>query len=184
MSATTTAASKSRHDHWNTPREVLDPLGRFWPSGIDLDPCSNETSVVESRVECGAHRAGHPTANGLEYPWFLPEHGAPTLVYVNPPYSKPGPWVERAARESMTGLCHVVMLIPATTSTSWWQAWVWPHAAAVGFMRQRVAFLDERGRPVKGNRFETALVYYGPEAQRFARVFQDLAEVVRPGGWS
>lgn len=185
----------SRHDDWNTPREILDPIQQFWPSGIDLDPCSNATSIVQCErpiVEPTEEAVmdfsdNGPHVDGLaSLPWWqrTSNGSVPCLTYVNPPYSKPSPWVERAAKESATGLCHVIMLIPSTCATDWWQRWVWPHAAAVGFMRKRVAFLDENGRPVSGNRFETALVYHGPEGQRFSRVFHPLAEVVRPGGWS
>lgn len=171
-----TTTSKSRHDHWNTPPAVLDPIARFWPSGIDLDPCSNPTSVV--RAGCGIME---PDDGLAATPWWSRTEAVPALVYVNPPYSKPGPWVERAAKESASGLCHVIMLVPVSIATNWWADHVWPHAAAVGFMRKRVAFLDERGKPVSGNRFETALLYYGPEGHRFGRVFRDLAHVVLGG---
>lgn len=41
-------------------------------------------------------------------------------AYVNPPYSNPLPWVEKAIEESKRG-CKVVMLLPVDTSTKWFR---------------------------------------------------------------
>ena len=54
----------------------------------------------------------NPNINGLNIEW-----GKKT--YVNPPYSKPLPWVEKAITESNKGKI-VVMLLRVDTSTRWW----------------------------------------------------------------
>ncbi len=40
-------------------------------------------------------------------------------TFINPPYSKPAPWVEKAISESKKGKT-IVMLLPVDTSTKWY----------------------------------------------------------------
>jgi len=51
--------------------------------------------------------------NGLLIDW-------PNKTFVNPPYSDPYPWVEKAIETSTIG-CTVVMLLKHDTSTRWWR---------------------------------------------------------------
>lgn len=50
--------------------------------------------------------------DGLEMDW-------PDCTYVNPPYSKPMPWVEKAIKESQLGK-RIAMLVKHDSSTQWW----------------------------------------------------------------
>jgi len=52
--------------------------------------------------------------NGLKKDWNLHNN----KVYVNPPYSNPLPWVEKAIEENKKG-CTIVMLLRMDTSTKW-----------------------------------------------------------------
>jgi len=54
-----------------------------------------------------------PTENGLEIEWE-------DRTYVNPPYSKPLPWVIKAIEENKKGKL-VVMLLRMDTSTRWFK---------------------------------------------------------------
>ena len=60
---------------WCTPPKYVNAIKRFWNGKIDLDPCSNEYSVVKAEVE---YRL--PEHDGLKENWDYP------TVYVNPPY--------------------------------------------------------------------------------------------------
>jgi DNA N-6-adenine-methyltransferase (Dam) len=76
-------------DDWRTPdwlRALLAPKDAF-------DPCPNGAT------------------DGLTCVW-------PTdrVVYINPPYSNPGPWVARAAKHQGP----VVLLLRDDPSTAWW----------------------------------------------------------------
>lgn len=51
-------------------------------------------------------------SNGLLEPW-------PKKSFVNPPYSDPMPWVEKAICEARRGIT-VVMLVKFDSSTRWW----------------------------------------------------------------
>ena len=53
----------------------------------------------------------HPIMDGLSYSWL-------NKTYVNPPYSNPLPWVEKAIEENKKGKM-IVMLLRVDTSTKW-----------------------------------------------------------------
>lgn len=75
----------------------------------DLDPCADELSKT-------ALNNVHRPANGLEVPWS-------GHVFVNPPWSDIGPWVDRAWSEFRSGTAtSVTMLLPSDRQgTEWWQ---------------------------------------------------------------
>src|SRR3990167_9356591 len=89
-------------DDWYTPTFIFEALGlRF-----DCDPASPVGGVPWIPVE----HYHTEEEDGLTLPW----HG---LVWLNPPYSSPAPWLSRL-REHGSG----VALVPNDSSTGWWQA--------------------------------------------------------------
>lgn len=175
-------ASSSRHDSWCTPQWIVDLVLAFWPEGIDIDPCTNDCSIVPARVR---YDGSAIERDGKRQPWS-------GRCYVNPPYSDPGPWYELAAFWALHG-CEVLLLVNVTTSTKAWRdrrprqpAVTWaeelalhkygrlPRAAAVGFFDRRIAFLDA-GAPIKSNEYEQMVLYWGPNAARFREVFMGVA---------
>ena len=60
---------------WGTPEKYVRAVREFFGGGIDLDPCSNEHSIVHARTEYQL-----PKHDGL-----IESSDFPT-VYVNPPY--------------------------------------------------------------------------------------------------
>jgi len=56
----------------------------------------------------------NPVKDGLSIDW-------PDKTYVNPPYSRPLPWVKKAVEEASKGK-RIVMLLRADTSTKYFQA--------------------------------------------------------------
>ena len=75
-------------DKWNTP-DWLMKIFEGW-----FDPCPD-----------------NPVSDGLKIDWK-------DKTYVNPPYSNPLPWVEKAIEESKKGKT-IVMLLKVDTSTRW-----------------------------------------------------------------
>lgn len=63
---------------------------------------------------------------------------------MNPPYSNPGPWCEKAVLEARRGKT-VVGLLRGDTSTRWFHDWVLPYAE-VRFIKGRLRFGDS-GKP-------------------------------------
>lgn len=119
-------------DEWETPPAFVAALeaefGRF-----DLDPCARaETAKAEFYYT--------QEDDGLVQPWD-------GHVFVNPPYSKPGPWVEKALFEHARAGATVLLLLPAATDVGWFHDLVLPHCN-VRFIRGRLRFLGWEGTPI------------------------------------
>jgi hypothetical protein len=80
-------ANKGTHNdagesvHWGTPSKVVDTVRAFFGGEIDLDPCSNDGSVVKATVEYKL-----PETDGLVAPWNIKGRG--TRVYINSPFGR------------------------------------------------------------------------------------------------
>jgi hypothetical protein len=157
----TSARTGTGRDDWRTPQCVIDRVLEVGP--IVLDPCSAPDSLVPA-----AERIMLPD-DGLEAPW--PAVG---LVYVNPPFSRLRPWLERVARWGRIG-GETIALVPARTDTRAWQDHA-TGAAAVCFWRGRIRFVGASA----GAPFPTAFLYFGPRVGRFVAAFES-AGAVYPG---
>ena len=60
---------------WCTPAKYVNAVKKFFGGKIDLDPCSNDDSIVNATVE---YRL--PEKDGLKEIWNF------NKIYVNPPY--------------------------------------------------------------------------------------------------
>jgi hypothetical protein len=188
--------SSLRHDHWNTTRWLLDIILRFWPEGIDVDPCSNENSVVPARVR---YDGSALELDGLKQSWRgEAPPGRDAKSFANPPYSDVKPWYVKAATEALgrdEQRCEVLLLVNVTTSTEAWNKYrprmpatsfddelelcrrgaaALPRSSAVGFFNSRISFLDA-GVPVKGNAYEQMILYWGRRVAEFRDHFEEVA---------
>lgn len=132
-------------DHWATPPSLVQDLEReFGP--FDLDPC------------CIAMTAKAPTFytaqdDGLSKPWF-------GRVFMNPPYSSPGPWCEKALRETSEGRAELVIgLLPVATDTGWFHDHI-KGKAEIRFVKGRVRFFGWKGTPITSPKTPSMLVIY------------------------
>lgn len=71
------------NDDWYTPRWLFGAAGLVF----DVDVCA---PVAPASRTCPARRYLTPVEDGLNEPWE-------GLVWMNPPYSRPAPWVSRWA---------------------------------------------------------------------------------------
>ena len=150
-------------DDWYTPPSVLDRLPKF-----DLDPCvplvgPSPWQRVDSTFDA--------TTDGLSRDWW-------GHVWVNPPYSNPGPWIERLAEHG-----DGIALIFARTETGWWSDHVWSKADLLLFIRRRVSFVeptataDRKGHNAPA---PSVLVAYGAWAVQALRQSQIPGHFARP----
>jgi phage N-6-adenine-methyltransferase len=132
-------------DLWETPPDLVAACAR-WLGPFNLDP-----AATMDTAKAPAYYT--PEDDGLARPWF----GA---VWLNPPYSRTGRWVAKAAEEWRAGRVErVVALVAARTDTRWWHDIVLPTAAMVVFLRGRVQFLLD-GQPVGPAPFPSAIVVW------------------------
>lgn len=143
-----------------TPPDILEPLYELYKGMVDCDPCSNEHSIVKAK------RAY--TWGGLVRRWL-------GKTYENHPYSTNDPWIDKAIYEMRLGhVTELVILCMTATSTRWWQkAMVLPRRNPRVMCTKRIKFLGPNGKPLPhGARFDTSLIYYGPNAMRFDKLFR------------
>lgn len=106
---------------WGTPAKYVDAVRRFFGGRIDLDPCSNQYSIVRAETEYML-----PERDGLIQSWDFP------TIYVNPPYgsnraagTRITDWLHRCARAHLESGAEVVALVPVATNTLHWKRYVW-----------------------------------------------------------
>lgn len=149
---------------WYTPQHIIESAEVVLDGLITLDPASCETanSLVHAQQYFSIED------NGLEQPWC-------GNVWINPPYDKVGPWVEKMIAEYQNGnLKQGIMLVNANTETLWFRK-LWPFT--ICFIQGRLRFWN----PAKENSVSAphgnAAIYIGPNAERFAAEFKQWGTV-------
>jgi phage N-6-adenine-methyltransferase len=81
-----------------------------------------------------------PQMDALSRKWAL-DHGkwGDRWAWLNPPYARIAPWVEKAYEETRTH-GNVAMLVPASVGANWWDEYV-HERAAVFFLSPRLTFV-------------------------------------------
>lgn len=127
-----------------------------------LDPCATAESAKCKRFFTKED-------NGLKQSW------KGERVYLNPPYSNIGRWLQKAYMERMGGCPLVVALLPAWTDRKWWHDHVEPYrikkdGPELRFLKGRVVFgcpgnpegllREEAGKRRGGGKFPSVLVIW------------------------
>ncbi len=166
---------KSLSQDWGTPKKYVLAIRRVFGGGVDLDPCSNASSIVGAHVE---YRL--PEHDGLCESWDYHR------IFVNPPYGADRErgttikhWLHRCATAHQTHGSEVLALVPVATNTGHWKKYVWGQAAAVAFLYDtRLRFLVSGRDQGKGAPMLCAMVYWGKHYEMFFEVFLRFGAVV------
>jgi len=124
----------NRRDNYSTPKTIYEELDREF--NFDYDPCTLNPKGLREYDGLGS--------------W------AGERIFVNPPYSKPRPWIEKAIEEWKKGKL-VVMLLKADTSTNWFHDLILPYAE-IRFIRGRLHFSEKGPAP-----FPSMIVIFKPK---------------------
>jgi hypothetical protein len=160
---------------WGTPEKYVEAVKEFFDGTIDLDPCSNECSIVGARVE---YRL--PKHDGLKESWNYDR------IYVNPPYGldrKRGTgiknWLYRCAYAHKTFGSEILALVPVATNTGHWKKYVFGNARSICFLADtRLKFLVNGENGGKGAPMACAMIYWGSDHDRFKAVFSKFGAVL------
>ena len=160
---------------WGTPKKYVSAVRCVFDGDIDLDPCSNEHSIVGASIE---YRL--PKHDGLAESWDF------ARIYVNPPYGadrKRGTtikhWLARCAEAHRAHHSEVLALVPVATNTSHWKNYVWRKAAGVCFLYDtRLKFWVNGRDDGKGAPMSCAMVYWGAHYDKFFDVFLRYGAVI------
>lgn len=151
-------------DNWYTPQNILELVIQVMGS-IDLDPCSNPQKTVQASLHYTFEQ------DGLVQPWC-------GRVYVNPPYSCPGVWIQKLEQEYYHGLVtEAIALVPAATDTKWLSPIMERGEQPICFWKGRIKFLDKDLKKQHPARQSHCLIYYGENQQKFKQVFAPLGVI-------
>lgn len=177
MSEPASILLSSESEEWYTPTAIVE-AARSVMGSIDLDPASCE----EANRTVKARRFYTREQDGLSLPWDTP------AVWLNPPYgrdedhkSNQATWTARLVNDHNAGRVEqACALVNAMTGNKWFRPlWAFP----ICFVDGRIKFVapietnpDEKKSPTHSS----CVVYFGPNVERFVRVFSRLGHVVTP----
>lgn len=161
-------------DGWNTPKPILDCVVEVFGE-IDLDPCSNDYSIVPAR-----HKLDK-TSNGLAASWHVygRSNGTQrTRVFCNPPYDVRTltTTTDHVVAQFERYLTHTITLVPSKTDQDWFHKSI-ENAAAVCFIKRRVPF-GKMGLFRGNGALACTAFYFGQQAARFKEVFAKIGACV------
>ena len=147
---TNTKPSWWSSDYWETPPNLLAELEKEFGK-FDLDPCCRPETAKAAFFYTESD-------DGLAREWS-------GKVFLNPPYSRPGPWLEKAIQQVRAGNASlVVALIPACTDTQWFHRFV-KGRAEIRFIEGRIRFHGWTGTPIGSPRQPNLLAIYKPNGR-------------------
>lgn len=160
---------------WGTPEKYVQAVKEFFGGEIDLDPCSNQYSIVRAKVEYML-----PEKDGLKDGWHS------RRIYVNPPYGLDRKratgiknWLYRCAQTHKNFGSEILALVPVATNTGHWKKYVFGKACALCFLYDtRLKFLVNGENGGKGAPMSCVMIYWGDDFDRFRSVFQQFGAVV------
>jgi len=113
-----------RSDEWQSPQPLLDFLKQFY--SFDVDVCASPENAKCKKFFTKKD-------NGLKKEWK-----AGQTHWMNPPYSRAGEWVSKAAKSAKEGAI-VIGLLANRSSSGWYRDHVAPNALVV-LLHGRVAY--------------------------------------------
>ena len=116
------------NDELYTPKFIFDQLGCVFD--LDVASSGNENIQVPSKNRFTIEN------DALVQEW----HG---LVWMNPPFSKPSPWVDKWLKHA-----NGIALLPLSGNSQWWQK-IWKSQASVIMMRPNIGFTNPDGKEQK-----------------------------------
>lgn len=160
---------------WGTPSKYVEAVKAFFGGQIDLDPCSNDWSIVNAQVE---YRL--PNQDGLKGSWNYPK------IFVNPPYGKDQlrgtgikSWIQRCEMAHRTHASEVLALVPVAANTAHWKQFIFGKARSICFLADtRLRFLVNGNDGGKGAPMACCMVYWGTNHDRFRKCFSKYGAVV------
>lgn len=173
MSAGRKVNTKSKN--WGTPKKYVDVINIFFNNEINLDPCSNEFSIVNADINYI-----YPRNNGLKDSWNYKN------IFVNPPYGRDKGtstsiknWLKRCFDAHIEHNSEILALIPVATNSSHWKEFIFPKAKAICFLYDtRLKFLENGKEGGKGAPMGCCMVYWGKDYDKFYNTFIDYGAII------
>lgn len=157
----------SEKKDWNTPPKYIDLINKML-GVIELDPCSNENSLVVSTYEYQL------PINGLKKNWEY------KTIFVNPPYGRDPinktslyNWLSKGLEAYKNG-SELLFLIPVATNTKHFKEIIFKQAKGICFLNDtRLKFWNEGKEDKKGAPMSCCMVYFGKDYDKFGEIFKN-----------
>lgn len=159
---------------WCTPMKYVQSINQFYNNNIELDPCSNDDSIVNAKV-----KYIYPINDGLKDSWDYKN------IFVNPPCGRDKDhktsikdWLKRCYESSLNE-SEVLALIPVATNTSHWKEYIFNKATGICFLSDtRLKFRIDGNENNKGCPVACCMVYWGNYFERFKDIFGTYGAVI------
>lgn len=160
---------------WCTPPKYVNAIKKFWNGTIDLDPCSNEYSIVKAITEFKL-----PEIDGLKEEWNF------KTIYVNPPYGADRErgttikdWLGKCVLSYQKYNSEILALIPVAPNTTHWKKFIFGKADAICFLYDtRLRFLVDGIDSGKGAPMACCIIYWGKRYNSFFEHFIEFGAVI------
>lgn len=163
----------SNSTDWNTPKKYIDAVYKVLEI-IDLDPCSNNTSIVNANNEFIL------PVDGLKEEWDY------KTIFVNPPYGRDydrkttiKDWIKKCYESNKKYNSEILLLIPVATNTTHWKEYIFGKASGICFLADtRLKFRINGSEDNKGCPTACAMIYFGSNYKKFNEVFSNYGYVI------
>lgn len=140
-------------DTYRTPRYLFNWLNKRFK--FEIDGCATPANALCDMYITQADDFTNP----------IRKLRSQSSIWVNPPYSNPLPFVERAAQLKTEGHL-VVMLLPADKSTKWYQVIQANATEVIDIIGGRISFIHpQTGEETKGNSKGSMVAVFDPFMQ-------------------
>lgn len=157
---------------WGTPPKYVNLINEFFDNQIELDPCSNQYSIVNAKTKFIL-----PT-DGLLMDW-----NEYKKIFVNPPYgidkerkTKISNWLEKCYLTSQSN-SEIIALIPVATNTKHWKNFIFGKTTICFLYDTRLKFLENGNENTKGAPMSCALIYWGNNIDKFKKTFNHVGYI-------
>lgn len=152
---------------YNTPPKYVDVINSFFNNSIDLDPCSNNHSLIKAKNKYIL------PINGLKKTWNYEK------IFVNPPYGRDSinktsikDWLLKGKEAYYAFHSEVLYLIPVATNTKHFKDIIFNYAKGICFLNDtRLKFFYDGKELEKGAPMACCFVYFGFDYNRFQFYF-------------
>lgn len=164
-------AYNSGENEWYTPAEFIDSAKEVL-GVIDCDPASSALANKTVQASCYYTKDD----DGLTKKWF-------GNVWMNPPYAQPlmSQFAEAvSSKYDSKEIASAIVLVNNATETAWFQRML-NSATAVCFVRSRIKFIDQHGKPSGAPLQGQAILFFGESHKKFATTFSKHGKVLIHG---
>ena len=163
--------TNQKSNAWCTPPKYIEAINTFFENNIDLDPCSNEFSLVKAKTNFLL-----PFDDGISIDWNYKN------IFVNPPYGSDRErgttikdWIRKCYEANTLYNSEVLALVPVATNTRHWKDYIFGKAIGICFLYDtRLHFFIDGHKDEKGAPMSCAMIYWGKNIKKFVTIFSEF----------